>query len=135
MTSFESKYFRKFDFSSDQISRYFNNALRDLQIARESKHNEVRFNYTFTAMIKAGIALIAKRGNVKVRSAPGHHIKIIEKLSEILRDETVLTIGNSMRMKRNEDFYGGGIFISDKEASEYMEYVDGILKKVSSELL
>lgn len=84
----------------------------------------------YNALIKAGIALIAAKGGVKVRSVTGHHIKIIEKMAEILKDETVLAVGNAMRTKRNEDFYGGGIFISEKESTEYLEYVKSVLSRI-----
>jgi len=104
MTVFESKYFTKFRFTGEQIRRYFDNALRDLTIAKEDTHNEVIFSYCYNALIKAGIALLAAKGGVKVRSIQGHHIKIIEKMAEILKDEAILTIGNTMRMKRNEVF-------------------------------
>lgn len=130
MTAFESKYFARFKFTPERIGRYLNNAKRDFKIAAEDKHLEVKFNYCYNTLIKAGIALIAAKGGVKVRSIAGHHIKIIEKLSEILEDDVVMAVGNAMRTKRNEDFYGGGIFISEKEASEYLKYVKDILKKV-----
>lgn len=130
MTMFEPKHFAKFGFTPEQIKRYFNNAMRDLKIALEDDHLEVKFSYCYNALIKSGIALIAAKGGVKVRSVAGHHIKIIEKMSEILGDEMVLAIGNAMRTKRNEDFYGGGIFVSEKESTEYLEYVRGILDKV-----
>ena len=130
MTIFESKHFTKFKFTPEQIRRYFNNAMRDFRIASEDDHLEVKFSYCYNALIKAGIALIVAKGGVKVRSVAGHHVKIIEKMSEILNDEMVMTIGNAMRSKRNEDFYGGGIFISDKEGAEYLEYVKGVLRKV-----
>lgn len=130
MTNFDPKYFSKFKFSPEQIKRYLNNALRDFKIASEDNHLEVKFNYCYNSLIKAGIALIAAKGGVKVRSVVGHHVKIIEKMAEIFKDETVLAVGNAMRSKRNEDFYGGGIFISEKESTEYLKYVRDILKKV-----
>lgn len=130
MTVFESKYFSKFKFTPEQIRRYFDNALRDLKIASEDDHLEVKFNYCYNAIIKAGIALIAAKGGVKVRSVVGHHVRIIEKMAEILKDETVLGVGNAMRSKRNEDFYGGGIFVSEKEAADYLGYAKGILNKI-----
>lgn len=130
MTTFESKHFTKFKFTPEQINRHFNNALRDFKIASEDSHMEVKFNYCYNALIKSGIALIAAKGGMKVRSVAGHHVKIIEKMAEILEDETVLVIGNAMRTKRNEDFYGGGIFVSEKESAEYLEYVKGIMDKV-----
>lgn len=130
MTTFETKYFVKFKFASSQIERYFNNALRDFKIASEDNHLEVKFSYCYNALIKAGIALIAAKGGVKVRSATGHHVRIIEKTAEILKDDSVLVVGNTMRMKRNEDFYGGGIFISEKEGRDYLEYVKKILTRI-----
>lgn len=130
MTIFEPKYFSKFKFTPEQIDRYFNNAKRDLKIASEDDHLEVKFNYCYNALIKAGIALIAAKGRAKARSVAGHHVKIIEKMSEILNNEMVMAVGNAMRTKRNEDFYGGGIFISEKESTEYLEYVKDILNKI-----
>ena len=83
MTEFEGKFFTKFKFTGEQVVRYFQNALRDLSIARDDKHIEVKFNYAFNALIKAGIALMAAKG-VKIRSVPGHHVKLIEKTAEIV---------------------------------------------------
>jgi hypothetical protein len=134
MTYFETKFFAKFKFTPEQIQRYLNNALRDFNIASDDDHLEVKFSYCYNAFIKAGIALIAAKGNAKVRSMPGHHIRIIEKMADLLGDEGVAIIGNAMRTKRNEDFYGGGIFVSEKEAFEYLKYVDNLLKKIQEAL-
>ena len=108
MTEFEKEFFGKFDFRSEDIKRHFENATRDLEIARKDIFPEVQFSYSFQALIKAGIALIAKVGNVKVKSMPGHHVKILTKMAEILKDPDILTIGNAMRNKRNTDLYAGG---------------------------
>lgn len=132
MTRFESKYFRKFEFTPEQVEQYFQNALRDLSIAKEDTHSEVTFTYSYNALIKAGIALIATHGGVKVRSMPGHHIKILEKTAEILKDDHVITMGNAMRMKRNEDFYGGGVYVSEKESRDYLDYVASIIGKIET---
>ncbi|MBI3332910.1 MAG: nucleotidyltransferase domain-containing protein [Candidatus Omnitrophica bacterium] len=90
---------------------------------------EVRFSYSYQALIKMGVALLAKRGQVKIRSVPGHHVKVLEKLSELLEDEDILAVGNAMRMKRNDDFYGGGAVITEKEAEDYLKFVGGVVKK------
>jgi len=132
MTNFEAKYFTKFKFTEDQVRRYLDNALRDLTIADEDLHSEVKFSYAYSALIKSGIALLAAKGHVKVRSTPGHHVKIIEKMAALLGDESVLTIGNAMRMKRNEDFYGGGIFVSEKESGEYLNFVEKVVQKIKT---
>lgn len=142
MTRFETKYFTRFNFTEDQIIRYSNNASRDLEIAEENRRPEVKFTplecpckiltgftYSYNALIKGGIALVAKIGKVKIRSIPGHHIKIIEKMSDILKDSSVNEIGNAMRMKRNEDFYAGGVFISEKESEDYYIFVKEVLSK------
>lgn len=79
--------------------------------------------------------MIARIGQVKARSIPGHHKRILEKLSEILQDREILDVGNAMRAKRNLDFYCGGEIISEKEANEYLEFVEGVLKKVEKLVL
>ena len=76
--------------------------------------------------------MLAAIGKVKVRSVPGHHVKILTKMSEILNDVDILTIGNAMRMKRNTDLYGGGAPISEKEANDYYHFVKESLEKVKS---
>lgn len=122
MTIFEQGYFRKFKFTQAQVDQTLRNARRDLQIAQEDAHREVRFTYSYQALIKVGLALIAKQG-YKVRSVPGHHVKLLVKMSDLLSDPDILAIGDAMRMKRNDDFYGGGVLITEKEAADYMGFV------------
>ena len=130
MIRFEIEFFQKQVFTKEQIQQLFNNAKRDLDIAKKILLPEVRFTYSYSAFIKAGISLIAKTGKVKVRSTQGHHFKIIEKMSKILKDKAVSEIGNAMRTKRNLDFYGGGIMISEKESIDYYHFVEEILDKI-----
>ena len=133
MTRFEKEYFQTFKFSPGQIKRFLHSALRDFKIAREDAFKEVRFNYCYQALLKGGIALLAQKG-AKVRSIPGHHIKVLEKMSEILDDPDIFTIGNAMRMKRNQDFYGGGEFISEKEIEDYLGFVEKAMAKIKSSI-
>ena len=130
MIHFEENFFKKFKFEADEIERHLESALHDLDIARKDSFPEVQFSYSFQALIKAGITLIAKAGNVKVRSLPGHHVKILSKMSEILQDQDILTLGNAMRMKRNTDLYGGGQSITEKEARDYLKFVERIILRV-----
>lgn len=130
MIKFETAYFNKFDFTEEQVARFLNNALKDLEIAKENSRPEVKFSYSYSAFIKGGMALLAKVGKVKIRSIPGHHVKIMEKMKEILKDETVEIIGNAMRSKRNEDFYGGGVLISEKESIDYNLFVEKVFVKI-----
>lgn len=126
---FEDKYFTKFKFTPEQIRKNFDNALKDLNIAKRDSILEVKFNYAYTALIKAGIALLSSRA-IKVKSAVGHHIKIIEKTSQILKDDTIADIGNIMRSKRNLDLYAGGIEVTEKECSEYVAFIDKVILKI-----
>lgn len=126
--TFEQGYFQKFKFTQAQVDQYLRNARRDLKIAREDPHLEVRFTYSYQALIKMALALVAKEG-YKVRSLPGHHIKLLMKASELLKDPDVLAVGDAMRTRRNDDFYGEGILITEKEAADYLEFVRGVLDK------
>lgn len=129
MIQFENKYFDKFVFTKMQIKKNFDNALKDLKIANEDKIAEVKFSYAYSALIKAGIALISFQG-WKIKSVPGHHVKIIEIVARIVKDDTINTIGNVMRSKRNLDLYAGGIDISEKESREYIEFVGKVVAKI-----
>jgi len=126
---FDDKYFSDFNFTKGQLRKNYDNALKDLKIAREDKIIEVKFTYTYSAFIKGGITLLSFH-NKKVKSVPGHHIKIIEVLASVLKDQNVEIMGNAMRLKRNRDFYEGGIEVSQKESAEYLEFTDNILHKI-----
>jgi len=106
--NFEDTFFARFSFTKRQIKKNLDNALKDFDIAQRDTILDVKFNYSYTALIKAGMALLSFY-QLKVRSVPGHHVKIIEKMAEILNDDTIEDVGNVMRSKRNMDFYSGGI--------------------------
>jgi len=131
---FEEKYFTKFHFTKEQVKKNLQNALRDLDIAKTDEILDVKFNYTYTALLKGGIALLSFHQR-KVRSAPGHHIKIIEKLAQLLKDEDISDMGNLMRSKRNLDLYNGGIEITRKECIEYVAFVKNVLNRVGKIVL
>lgn len=126
---FDNKYFNNFKFTDDQVMANFNNAMNDLKIAMNDHYPDVRFNYSYNSLVKAGIALLSSH-NIKMKSVPGHHIKLIETIARMLQDETINAIGNIMRTKRNTDLYDGGIEITEKECDEYSAYAGGVLKKI-----
>ncbi len=133
MTSFETEYFKKIKMSDSRIKSFMKNAFRNLEIASKDPFPEVRFMFAYQALVKSGIALLAYSG-VQVRSVPGHHAKIVEKMSALLKDPDIFVMGNAMRMKRNEDLYSDGGFISEKEALEYLDFVKNVLQKVKKQL-
>lgn len=131
--NFETKFFQKRQFKNQTILKYFHNAIKDLEIALRSKEPEVIFTFSYSSLAKSGIVLIAICG-YRVRSRTGHHLKILEKLSQILNDQDIEIIGNKMRKKRNLDLYEGGIIISQKEARDYLDFTKMVLKKTEEYL-
>lgn len=130
MINFENQYFQKQSFEKEQIDKFLKSALHDLGIDKASDIPDVIFKFSYDAFIKLGIALIAKKG-YKTRSAAGHHIKILEKLSQILREEDILILGNKMRQERNTNLYDGGFFVGEKDSREYLDFVKDIFKKAN----
>ncbi|MCD4814106.1 hypothetical protein K8S19_10500 [bacterium] len=130
---FEERFFRKQKYTSEQVQQYYRNALKDLDIAEKDTFASVKFNYAYSAFLKAGIALLANH-QVHTRSVPGHHMKIIEKMGEILKSKDVVTMGNLMRTKRNLDLYDGGIDPTRKECREYIDFTRKTIKKVIKHL-
>jgi hypothetical protein len=131
MTTFDPQFFKKFEFGQKQISGYLRNAARDLEIAEKDSFVEVRFSYCYQAMLKSGIALIAKQG-YKTRSVVGHHIKILEKMAEILKNPEIAIYGNAMRAKRNLDLYEGGVVLGESEVSSFVSFVKDTLNSIRS---
>jgi hypothetical protein len=128
MINFESQYFQKLAFKEEQTDQFLKSALHDLKIAESSEIPDVIFKFSYDALIKLGIALIAKKG-YKIRSTTGHHVKILEKLSQILKEEDILVLGNKMRQERNVNLYDGGFFVGEKDSLEYLEFVKSTFKK------
>jgi hypothetical protein len=114
--------FEPFNFSREQIEKYYQAALHDFKIAKDSRIPEIIFNFSYNGLIKLAIAFCAKN-KLRVKSQQGHHIELIRKLAEFLNDIDIELIGNEMRQKRNRDLYEGGIIITDKQAREYLDYI------------
>lgn len=125
---FSEEFFQKFKFTDSQIRDYWNSAKDSLRIAVKIDIPEVVFKFSYDALIKLGITLIAKKG-FKMRSNAGHHIKILEVMSVILGDRDVEVIGNIMRRQRNADLYHGGFRITEKQSKEYLLFVKGVFNR------
>lgn len=126
--------FKDFEFSSEQIHKYITGAGRDISIAKGSKEPEVRFQFSYNALIKCAYALIGFKEKKRVRSQVGHHVKLIEKMAEILNDKTIDTNGNAMRSKRNKDLYFAEAIITEKEANDYLNFVTGVFNRIKKEI-
>lgn len=128
MMDFDDKFFAKINYPDQQIGKYFKSAEHNLQIAEAVKVPEVTFKFSYDALLKLGITLIASKG-YKVKSRAGHHIKILEAMADILNNEDIIKLGDRMRLKRNKDLYGEGIIVSKKEADEYCQFIQKIFKE------
>ena len=126
MIKFSSDYFQKFSFDQQQLAGFLKSARHYLAIAKKAEVPEVIFEFTYNALIKYGIYLIAKNG-YKIRSVVGHHIKLLEKISEIRVNEEIAIIGNRMRQSRNFNLYDQGLLISEKDAKGYFDFVSKII--------
>lgn len=123
--------FEKFNFSQNQIDKYYKSAKADLKIASDSDVAEVTFRFCYDALLKLAIAISAKN-KLRVKSRKGHHIELIKKLALYLNDSEVEILANEMRSKRNFNLYGGGILISAKEANDYLKWSREIFQKAES---
>ena len=123
---FDQNFFEKAKFDNNALKRYFNSASKDLEIAVENKNEDVIFKFSYDALIIIGITLIVWHG-FRVKSKRGHHIKIIEKIAQILENKDVEAVGEAMRKKRNFDLYEGGTIISEKEAKEYLAFIKQVI--------
>jgi len=131
--TFNSKFFQKQKFEDKTILRYFRDAVKNLKIALRGGQPEVIFKFSYDALIKTGITLIALYG-YRIKSRKGHHVKILEKLSQILNNKNIEIIGDRMRKKRNLDLYEGGTLILRKEAKDYLNFVKEVIKKAEKHL-
>lgn len=125
--------FEKFSFTEKQINLYYKSASRDFLIASESEIPEVAFRFCYDAIIKLSITICAKN-NLRVKARVGHHIELIEKLSEFLKNKEIMIIANEMRIKRNKDLYGEGVLISDIDARDYIKWTKNIFRKTGEYL-
>jgi uncharacterized protein (UPF0332 family) len=125
----EEKFFKKHAKNEKEITDLLANAERSLHIAEEDRFLEVRFSYTYKAFIQSGMALLNHHG-LRVRSIPGHHSVLIQKISELLSDEDVCAVGDVMRKKRNRDLYFASVEITEKECEEYLDFVRAMYSSI-----
>jgi len=120
--------FEKFDFTTQQIIKFWDKAVRDFRLAEQAREIEIIFVFTYEAMLKVAIAVCAKN-NLRVKARRGHHIELIDKMAEILNDQDIKQVGNEIRTKRNRGLYSGGDTVSRKEADFYCKFVKQIFEK------
>lgn len=120
--------FNRVKFNKEQIKNILDSAKKDLFVAKKSNIIEVIFRFSYDALLKFGMYILAKN-DYKIRSLPGHHQKIIEQASVILRNDNFLIIGERMRRQRNFDLYECIFTVSEKDATEYLSFVSEIISE------
>jgi len=131
--TFNSEFFQKQTFDPTVITRYLNKAKHELYLAKDSKWPEIQFTQTYKSFIRIGITLMATL-DYRVKSKEGHHIVIIDNIAEMLKDKRINTIGSDMRIKRNVDWYGDFIPVTEQEAKMYMCFVEEVIVKAEEYL-
>lgn len=106
--------------------------MRDFNIAQGAS-SEVTFIFCYNCLLKLAITVCAKN-NLRVKSRPGHHIALIAKLAEFLKDDEVEAVVQEMRAKRNKDLYTGGVLITNKEAAMYFEFTEKLVERAEKYL-
>lgn len=128
MTHFQTEFFQPFTYTEAQISGYFLNAEQDLTRAKHADDPNIVYRIGYDAALKLGIAMIAKAG-YKVRSVPGHHIKILDQLAEILKRPDEVDYLHRIRRKRNVDLYEGGLDFTEKEAEDLLKLCETLFSE------
>ncbi|OIO74277.1 MAG: hypothetical protein AUJ85_06105 [Elusimicrobia bacterium CG1_02_37_114] len=125
----DKNFFTRQPYSKKELEKHYVSAGRNLKLAGKNNEPEIKFHFTYMALLKIGIYCIAKTG-YRVKSRSGHHIKIIETLSKILNNDEILVLGDTMRKNRNKDLYFSDAIITEKEANYCFDFVSSIYNNI-----
>lgn len=104
-----------------QVERFLLGAEKKLTSARKilAFDEEACLQQAYESMLKASIGFMLSHG-LRVRSIPGHHIAILEFVTEKLdkKHAGLLAVFDRLRRKRNAVLYDDEGFISREEAEE-----------------
>ena len=125
--------FEQFNYSTEQIRKYFQAAVNDLRLAKSTNEPELVFYACYNLLIKTAMAVCAKN-SLRVKSRAGHHMELINKLAECIPDLEIEVVADKMRVKRNRDLYNGGTVTSIKEAGFYLAFCEDLISKTDSYL-
>lgn len=125
----DKNFFSPQTFDVAELAKLRGSAAKYLDISRKNNEPEVKFHFTYMALIKIGIYLIAREG-YRVKSRPGHHQLIIEELGELLKNGDIVLLGDKMRRSRNMDFYSADGMITETEAEKDLQFVEKIYQSL-----
>lgn len=115
-----------------QVEALLKDAMLDLEEAKKISHLAQRATYlmTYTAMLKAGRALLLMKGYVP---DDGAQHKTIVNITAVVLGEKYKGLTDhfeTMRRKRNEITYKGGAMVPKSEASETFESAIALVRKI-----
>lgn len=125
--------FENLKFSAKQIQKYYESAIKDFNIALRYSDPDVIFAFSYNSLIKLAITVCAKN-NLRVKSKKGHHVELINKMADLLKNKDIEIISNQMRQKRNLDLYGGMSIVTEKEAKMYLDFLKQTIKETNKYL-
>lgn len=125
--------FEQFNYSTEQIRKYFQTAVNDLRLAKSTNEPELVFYACYSLLIKTAMAVCAKN-SLRVKSRAEHHMELINKLAEYIPDLEIEVVADKMRVKRNRNLYNGGTVNSIKEADFYLSFCKELIRKTESYL-
>ena len=119
-----------------QVKQFLADAEKKAVAARRNLEidEETAYQTAYQAVLKASLALMLSHGE-RPRVQLGHHVAILEFAQKHLDPAHASTFDlfDRMRRKRNDSFYDIAI-ISEVEAGEAVNAVDGYLKVVDADI-
>ncbi len=119
-----------------QVKQFLADAEKKAVAARKNLEidEETAYQTAYQAVLKASLALMLSHGE-RPRVQLGHHVAILEFAQKHLDPAHASTFDlfDRMRRKRNDSFYDIAI-ISEVEAGEAVNAVDGYLKVVDADI-
>ena len=129
--NFPKEFFQHTAFEKPQIEQFFKKAKKNLEIAKDSKHNEVVLHFCYNSIIQLGISMIAEKG-YKIRGIPGYHVKLLETMANLLDCRDEIDYLQKIRHKRNIDMYEGGSALTDKQSVDLLHMTESLFKKYNA---
>ncbi|MBX7149245.1 hypothetical protein K1X76_09160 [bacterium] len=138
MTSSAPQNFKPVNIDKKQIALFYKLALEKLGVAQDlaSKNPDIAYEILYESALQACLALLHAHG-LRPRAQPGHHIAIIEKSKELLKqevDDDFFEVMQLMRKTRNTMLYDAVLPVSHDEFKEMRAQVKIFLELICKKL-
>lgn len=120
----------KIEISYEKVNLQLKNALKDIRSAQKDEDDEWVYTKCYTALLRAGTALILSKG---YRPKGSSHHKIVVDVASLILGQKYKTLVRSfdrMRRKRNQFIYEGDISISKTEAKNSLKNAEKLVNHI-----